>query len=48
MKRIISIFLIIITLLGCLSMTACSSRKSSNHEYGYYTRSDGKRIWFKK
>ena len=49
MKRAIAIILATVTLLGCaLSMTACGSKQSAKEKYGmdYYTRSDGKRIWY--
>lgn len=49
MKRVIAIILTVVTLLGCsLSLTACGSKQSAKEKYGmdYYTRSDGKRIWY--
>ena len=48
-KKAISIFLILMTLLGCLSLSGCGpSKQSAKEKYGmdYYTRSDGKRIWY--
>ena len=49
MKKLISIILIIVTILGCsISLSGCgSSRSSKDHDWGYYDRSDGKRIWYK-
>ena len=47
MKKAIAIILTMVTLFGCLAMSGCGSKRNSNPEYGYYTRSDGKRIWFK-
>lgn len=49
MKKAIAIILALMTLVGCLSLSGCGSRKQSAKEkYGmdYYTRSDGKRIWY--
>lgn len=48
MKRFIAMVLLAVTIFSCCaSLTACSSRSKKNHEYSYYTRSDGKRIWVK-
>lgn len=49
MKKIISMILSLTIILGCcVTLTGCGSSSSKDHEYGYYDRSDGKRIWFKK
>ena len=49
MIRAIAILLATVTLLGCcLSLTGCGRKQSAKEKYGmdYYTRSDGKRIWY--
>ena len=48
MKRIIAVILLVATIFGCCAtLTACGGSSKKNHEYSYYTRSDGKRIWVK-
>ena len=42
------IFLILLCLLVLFSVTGCGSSNKDDAEYGYYTREDGKRIWYKK
>jgi hypothetical protein len=49
MKRMTALFLAVMMLMGCLTLTGCRSRgQSAKEKYGmdYYTRSDGKRIWY--
>ena len=49
MKKAISVFLAIVTLLGCMTLSGCVGKKqSAKDKYGmdYYTRADGKRIWY--
>ncbi len=41
--------LVVLCLIVLFSVTGCgSSHDSSKDEYGYYTREDGKRIWYRK
>lgn len=46
MKRKLSIALLCLVIMTFI--TGCgSSNSKSDSEYGYYTRDDGKRIWYK-
>jgi ABC-type uncharacterized transport system auxiliary subunit len=48
MKKFVSALLAILTIFSCCTMMGgCESNKKKNHQYSYYTRSDGKRIWYK-
>lgn len=48
MRKMIAMVLLISTLLGCcVTLSGCGS-SSKDHKYGYYDRSDGKRIWYVK
>ncbi len=43
-----NIIIILLCLVFLLSVTGCSSKKKASDKYGYYTREDGKRIWYEK
>ena len=49
MKRFIAVILVIAAFASCLTLSGCTgSKQSAKEKYGmdYYTRSDGKRIWY--
>lgn len=49
MKRKLALFLAVVSLLSCLTMSGCSKKQSAKEKYGmdYVTRSDGTRVWYK-